>query len=84
MLINLIARFRGGLLRLEVNEGRWSNIPYEYRRCTICNKNSIEDEKHMLFDCSAWNDFRQPLNKFTNFRNRQWDTSFTNSSRVFS
>ncbi len=41
--------------------GRFQNIPREFRLCTMCNDNVIEDETHFIFYCSQYNDLREYL-----------------------
>ena len=53
-----IAKFRGGLSRIKVNEGRWEGIAYKDRKCTYCNKDTIENEEHFVFECTVWSSFR--------------------------
>ena len=38
---------------LEVETGRFQNIPLEYRLCGLCNKNAIETESHFLLFCNS-------------------------------
>lgn len=67
--VNLIARFRGCLLRIGVNEGRWQGVQYENRKCKLCNSNEIDDELHFLFRCRAWSGFRSKLLDYDCFKN---------------
>ena len=46
-LRNMLIKFRCGLLKLKVNEGRWLNIDVTERNCPICNS-GIEDEYHLF------------------------------------
>lgn len=68
--MNLLTRLRGGLLRIQINIGRWENTDRENRICPICNSGVIEDEIHFLFDCRMWSGFRYYLRKYEFFRNR--------------
>ena len=43
-----ILKFRTGDHHLPVEAGRWNNIEYSQRKCTLCNLNDIGDEMHML------------------------------------
>ena len=52
--IKLFTKLRGGMLRIESNEGRWSQINYHERICKLCNSGSVEDENHILFHCRVW------------------------------
>ena len=42
--------------RLNIETGRWSNIPRNERLCSICNK--LEDEYHFLFECKLYDELR--------------------------
>ena len=44
---------------LEIEKGRHQSLPLNERKCKICNKNSIEDETHFLFQCEGYNHLRQ-------------------------
>ena len=44
---SLMAQFRFGILPITVETGRLRNIPLQDRRCTICDLNEVDDEKHM-------------------------------------
>ncbi len=56
--INLVLRFRLGCLRqLPVVQGRHDNIPREQRFCRHCPCHD-GDEKHLIFDCPAFNFLR--------------------------
>ena len=46
----LVNKFRGGLLDLRANSGRFENIPLENRLCNICNR-EVESECHFLLVC---------------------------------
>ena len=45
---SVLAQFRTGVLPLAVETGRFNNIPIEYRLCTFCHENVLEDEIHFL------------------------------------
>ena len=75
-IVNYLARLRGGLLRIAVNEGRWGGIPRENRKCTFCNAQVIEDEEHFIFDCRLWSGTRTTLRKYPEFRDRSFRAMF--------
>lgn len=81
--VNMIVRLRGGYLRISVNEGRWLKIPRERRICTMCNSNLVEDEMHVLFECTAWSGFRVGLNRFPSFKDRDLVTLFKTPEKSF-
>jgi len=56
----LIAQFRSGTLPLQIEIGRFRNIPVENRTCYVCI-GKIEDEFHMLCECTLYNDLRSLL-----------------------
>lgn len=70
--IKTFTKLRGGLLHMEVNEGRWAMPPIEYsqRKCRLCNHNKVEDEEHMLFHCPVWTVYRNQLNIYPSFKNK--------------
>ncbi len=45
---------------LMVERGRWSKpmIPYEQRKCTLCNNGDIEDEFHIVLICAYFHQLR--------------------------
>ena len=51
--------FRISSHRLEIERGRYKNLPIEKRLCAFCSSDSVEDEKHLLFDCSLYISLRQ-------------------------
>lgn len=68
---NLITRLRGALLGIRSNTGRWyENIEYERRICEFCNSGQVENEYHVLFECSVWSTFRCRMNTFPEFRDK--------------
>ena len=42
---------------LKVETGRWSRTPLEQRLC-CCNENEIQDERHVLLECSMSTEYR--------------------------
>ena len=46
-----LIKFRTSNHKLPVEVGRWENIPYEDRKCSLCDKNGIGDEFHYLLIC---------------------------------
>ncbi len=57
----ILAKFRSGILPLSIESRNFQNIPREFRLCTICNDNVIEDETHLIFYCNQYNDLREYL-----------------------
>ena len=45
--------------RLEIERGRYKNLPADERFCKICNDNiSVEDEFHFVMKCTAYSELR--------------------------
>ena len=53
-----IAELRSGILPLQIETGRYQQIPENFRLCMFCNDQVVEDEKHFLFDCTLYNTVR--------------------------
>ena len=49
--------------RLGIETGRWTRpvTPQENRKCTVCNR--LDDEYHLLLECTLFNDLRKKLIK---------------------
>ena len=58
---SLFAQIRTGVLPLRVETGRFMGLPLQERQCVYCQNESVEDEHHFLFLCSAWNEIRSPF-----------------------
>ena len=56
-------KFRTGNHHLPVETGRWNNIEYSQRKCTLCNLNDIGDEMHMLLICPHFEQTRKSFIK---------------------
>ena len=48
-----MTKFRLGYTHLPVVLGRFGDISYDERYCTLCNSDNIGDEFHALFECSS-------------------------------
>ena len=55
---NALACFRCSSHRLEIEYGRYSNVPRDQRFCKLC-KNEIETEYHFLLKCPFYSDIRK-------------------------
>lgn len=72
---------RIGVLPLQIETGRYSrpSTPLEDRKCTLCNLDCIEDEKHFLQVCPLYSDLRTSIldsayntnNSFTDMSSEQ-------------
>ena len=58
---SIISQLRLGVLPLRVETGRFLNIKYCNRLCESCTTNTVEDEKHFLFDCPLYEYHRSIL-----------------------
>jgi hypothetical protein len=50
----LVAALRGGTNQLQVEVGRWKKKKLSERTCSVFASGEAEDERHFLFDCSAY------------------------------
>ena len=55
---NHVTRFRLGSHHLAVCTGRYRHQEYSSRICTRCHSNQVDDEHHMIFDCTALDHLR--------------------------
>ena len=55
---SLFAQFRSGILPLEIEVGRFRDLPLNERICKVCNSGAIEDEIHFLCECPIYSDER--------------------------
>ena len=79
----IITRWRLSCFDLAVETGRYHGTAREDRLCLFCN--TIEDEHHALFDCSAYESIREQysvllqenptVNDILNPRNKEMATS---------
>ena len=58
---SLFAQLRAGILPLQIEVGRFRNMPISERLCIICNGGEIEDEVHFVCSCVAYSNFRAVL-----------------------
>ena len=56
----LMAEFRSGCPKLEVETGRWQKKEREERLCSLCHK-AVGDISHFLSDCEALDGERKAL-----------------------
>ena len=50
---SIISRFMCGILPLEIEVGRYTNVKEEDRLCKTCNGGFVENEYHFLYKCKA-------------------------------
>lgn len=58
---SLITQLRVGVLPLQLEVGRYYQIPVNGRICEACNMNEVEDEEHFLFRCPLYNIEREEI-----------------------
>ena len=58
---SLFAQFRCGILPLEIEVGRYRDIPLENRLCQVCKNDTIEDEIYFLCQCTKYAEIRKTL-----------------------
>ena len=68
----LITQFRISSHQLEIERGRYKNIPASQRICKLCNAD-VEDEIHFLLSCQKTEKIRKEIlneieDKFTNIK----------------
>lgn len=56
---NLLTKLRSGTLKLNLELGRYKNIPRHMRLCECCNMACIENEYHFVLVCPAYRTVRQ-------------------------
>ena len=57
----ILTKLRWGAAELQVEMGRWRGLKREERKCTECDSGEVEDVKHFLMRCNAWNREREEL-----------------------
>jgi len=57
--LSCLMRFRLGAHPLRVAAGRWEGLPRGQRICERCVSGQVEDEFHLVFECSAYDDVRE-------------------------
>ena len=53
------SRLRVSNPKLEIDLGRYRNIPSEERYCRLCNLNQEDDEFHFIMSCSVYSEHRE-------------------------
>jgi hypothetical protein len=56
---NILAKLRLSSHKLNIELGRYNNIPRNERKCILCNLNDIEDEFHFVLKCPVYADLRR-------------------------
>ena len=55
-----MSKFRCGVAPIRIETGRYERLSVDERICPLC-RNGIEDEKHVLIHCPAYNCIRTEL-----------------------
>ena len=58
---SIIAQTISGTLPIEIERGRWRNLPVDQRICKQCDMNQIETLEHFMFLCPANARQRPPI-----------------------
>ena len=58
---SVITQLRAGCLPIEIELGRYQNIPRDQRLCKQCTQNHIENELHFIFYCPKFDQIRHDL-----------------------
>ena len=58
---SVITQLRAGCLPIEIELGRYQNIPRDQRLYNQCTQNHIENESHFIFYCPKFDNIRQDL-----------------------
>lgn len=57
---SMIAQLRMGILPINLETGRYRNVPADQRFCYNCD-NHVEDEAHFVFECPVYEYYRKTL-----------------------
>ena len=63
---SLFAQFRCGILPLEIEVGRFRDIPLSDRTCKICDSGLVEDEIHFTIKCPTYIAIRKSFENILN------------------
>ena len=72
------ARFRLSSHQLMIEKGRWARLPPNQRICDCTNRNEIQDEHHVIFNCKKTDLIR---NKY-NFQGTTIEQFFQNDTKT--
>ena len=56
-----LTQLRGGTNELRIEEGRWRRERLEDRVCLVCGSGKVEDERHFVLECVAYEELREKL-----------------------
>ena len=66
ILRSTLLQLRAGCLPIEIELGRYFQIPRNERLCKQCTSGTVENEKHFLFHCTRYSDIRHDLTREIN------------------
>lgn len=72
----IFRKFRTCNHKLPIETGRWNNLERCHRICSLCNKNTLDDEYHYVMECQAFSLLRNKLieEKYsTNVNTYKWE-----------
>ena len=55
----LLLYVHSSLAYLAIVTGRWHGVPRADRLCLRCDAGALDDERHLVFECSAFEDLRR-------------------------
>ena len=55
---SLLSQLRLGILPIAIETGRYKSVPKHRRICEFCNIDKVENEIHVLFECSVYEEER--------------------------
>ena len=55
---SLLSQLRLGILPIATETGRYKSVPKHRRICELCNIDKVENETHVLFECSVYEEER--------------------------
>jgi len=58
---SILTQFRCGILPIRIETGRYVGEAPDQRLCVFCNRNAVEDERHLLFFCDMYNELRSQV-----------------------
>ena len=58
---SMLSRMRNGTYPLNIELGRYRNLPVEKRLCINCNTGAVESEIHFLCECNNYKELRNNL-----------------------
>ena len=68
------SKLRLGSLDLEIEKGRWQNIPRLERHCKLCNSLEMESVEHFILSCPALSQSRYPFFQSITVRNPMFES----------